>query len=30
MCRGALYWARIRRYHNERTPEAGVAAKLAC
>jgi tRNA(Arg) A34 adenosine deaminase TadA len=30
MCQGALYWARIRRYHNERTPEAGVAPKLAC
>ncbi len=30
MCQGALYWARIRRYHNESTPEAGVAPKLAC
>ena len=30
MCQGALYWARIRRYHNEGTPEAGVAPKLAC
>ena len=30
MCQGALYWARIRRYHNERTPQAGVAPKLAC
>lgn len=30
MCQGALYWARIRRYHNEGTPEGGVAPKLAC
>jgi tRNA(Arg) A34 adenosine deaminase TadA len=30
MCQGALYWARIRRYHNERTPASGVAPKLAC
>ncbi len=30
MCQGALYWARIRRYHNEGTPEAGVAPKLGC
>lgn len=30
MCQGALYWARIRRYHNESTPNAGVAPKLAC
>ena len=30
MCQGALYWARIRRYHNEGTPEAGIAPKLAC
>ena len=30
MCQGALYWARIRRYHNDATPEAGVAPKLAC
>jgi tRNA(Arg) A34 adenosine deaminase TadA len=30
MCQGALYWARIRRYHNEATPEAGAAPKLAC
>jgi tRNA(Arg) A34 adenosine deaminase TadA len=30
MCRGALYWAHIRRYHNESTPESGVAPKLAC
>ena len=25
MCQGALYWARIRRYHNASTPESGVA-----
>jgi guanine deaminase len=30
MRQGALYWARIRRYHNESTLEAGVAPKLAC
>ena len=30
MCQGALYWARIRRYHNESTPLGGVAPKLAC
>jgi len=30
MCQGALYWARIRRYHNDGTPAAGVAPKLAC
>jgi tRNA(Arg) A34 adenosine deaminase TadA len=30
MCQGALYWARIRRYHNASTPEGGVAPKLAC
>jgi tRNA(Arg) A34 adenosine deaminase TadA len=30
MCQGALYWARIRRYHNETTPESGVAPRLAC
>jgi tRNA(Arg) A34 adenosine deaminase TadA len=30
MCQGALYWARIRRYHNESTPESGVAPKLGC
>jgi tRNA(Arg) A34 adenosine deaminase TadA len=30
MCQGALYWARVRRYHNESTPEAGVAPKLSC
>ena len=30
MCQGALYWARIRRYHNDATPEGGVAPKLSC
>jgi hypothetical protein len=30
MCQGALYWARIRRYHNDSTPAARVAPKLAC
>jgi tRNA(Arg) A34 adenosine deaminase TadA len=30
MCRGALYWARIRRYHNESTPQGGIVPKLAC
>ncbi len=30
MCQGALYWARIRRYHNETTPEDGVAPRLSC
>jgi tRNA(Arg) A34 adenosine deaminase TadA len=30
MCQGALYWARINRYHNETTPQGGVAPKLAC
>jgi tRNA(Arg) A34 adenosine deaminase TadA len=30
MCQGALYWARIRRYHNESTPEDGVAPRLSC
>ena len=30
MCQGALYWARIRRYHNDATPEAGHPPRLAC
>ena len=30
MCQGALYWARVRRYHNESTPDEGVVPKLAC
>jgi len=30
MCQGAQYWARINRYHNESTPQGGVAPKLAC
>jgi hypothetical protein len=30
MCQGALYWARVRRFHTESAPEDGVAPKLAC
>ena len=30
MCQAALYWARVRLYHNESTPEKGVAPRLAC
>jgi hypothetical protein len=30
MCQGALYWARIRRFHTEATPEGGLAPKLGC
>ena len=30
MCQGALYWARVRRYHNESTPAEGLAPKLGC
>ena len=30
MCQGALYWARVRRYHNESTPDEGMVPKLAC
>ena len=30
MCQGALCWARIGRYHNDTTPETGVAPKLSC
>ena len=30
MCQGALYWARVRSFHTEGTPENGVAPKLAC
>lgn len=30
MCQGALYWARIRSFHNETTPPSGVAPKLSC
>ena len=30
MCQGALYWARINRFHNESTPRGGLAPKLAC
>ena len=29
-CQGALYWARIRRFHSESTPESGIAPKLGC
>jgi hypothetical protein len=28
MCQAALYWARVRRYHNESTAEEGVAPRL--
>jgi len=30
MCQGALYWARVRRYHNTTTPPEGVAPRLSC
>jgi tRNA(Arg) A34 adenosine deaminase TadA len=30
MCQAALYWAGVRRYHNESTSEEGVAPRLAC
>lgn len=30
MCQGALYWARVRRYHNQSTPPEGVAPRLSC
>jgi guanine deaminase len=30
MCQAALYWARVRRYHNEGTASEGVAPRLAC
>jgi tRNA(Arg) A34 adenosine deaminase TadA len=30
MCQAALYWARVRLYHNESTPEKGMAPRLAC
>lgn len=30
MCQAALFWARVRRYHNESTSEEGVAPRLAC
>src|SRR5215510_4793313 len=30
MCQGALFWARIRRYHNETTPEGGLVPRLSC
>ena len=30
MCPGALFWARIRRYHNEGTPASSITRELAC
>src|SRR5262245_63115971 len=30
MCQGALYWARVRRYHTEQTAAEGVAPRLSC
>ena len=30
MCQGALYWARVRRFHTDSTPDTGIAPKLAC
>lgn len=30
MCQGALYWARVRRYHNASTAPEGVAPRLSC
>ena len=30
MCQAALYWGRVRRWHNESTAAEGVAPKLAC
>lgn len=30
MCQAALYWARVRRYHNQNTPPEGVAPRLSC
>ena len=30
MCQAALYWGRVRRWHNESTPAEGVAPKLGC
>jgi deoxycytidylate deaminase len=30
MCQAALYWARVRRYHNDSTSAEGVAPRLAC
>jgi tRNA(Arg) A34 adenosine deaminase TadA len=30
MCQAALFWARVRRYHNESSSEEGVAPRLAC
>jgi hypothetical protein len=30
MCQAALYWGRVRRWHNESTAAEGVAPRLAC
>jgi len=30
MCQAALYWARVRRYHNESNPQDGLPPKLSC
>ena len=30
MCQAALYWARVRRYHNDSTSAEGVAPRLTC
>ena len=30
MCQGALYWARVRRFHTEHTPPDGVTPKIGC
>jgi Cytidine and deoxycytidylate deaminase zinc-binding region len=30
MCQAALYWGRVRRWHNESTAAEGVAPKLGC
>jgi hypothetical protein len=30
MCQAALYWGRVRRWHNESTAAEGVAPRLGC
>jgi len=30
MCQAALYWGRVRRWHNESTAAEGMAPKLGC
>jgi cytidine/deoxycytidylate deaminase-like protein len=30
MCQAALYWGRVRRWHNESTAAEGMAPRLAC